>query len=76
MNTVSPGFVTADAATEVAPGAPGGETTPPEAIADLIAFLVSPLAGTISGGVHRDRAPDSRGHLAVIGAAGAAERRR
>ncbi|WP_026927349.1 SDR family NAD(P)-dependent oxidoreductase [Granulicoccus phenolivorans] len=47
VNTVSPGFVTADAATEVAPGAPG-ETTP-EAIADLIAFLVSPLAGTISG---------------------------
>ena len=45
VNTVSPGLVSDSPAAEVAPGR-GGETSP-AAIADLVAFLVSPLAGTI-----------------------------
>jgi NAD(P)-dependent dehydrogenase (short-subunit alcohol dehydrogenase family) len=47
VNTVSPGIVTDEPAAEVAP-AWGGESTP-EQIADLIAFLVSPRAGAVSG---------------------------
>ena len=47
INTVSPGTVSASPASEVAAGR-GGETSP-EQIADLIAFLVSPRAGAISG---------------------------
>ncbi|MBT0768536.1 SDR family oxidoreductase [Kineosporia sp. J2-2] len=48
VNTVSPGLVTQTPAAEVKPGTPG-ESSPAQ-IADLIAFLVSPLAGAISGG--------------------------
>jgi NAD(P)-dependent dehydrogenase (short-subunit alcohol dehydrogenase family) len=47
VNTVSPGVVAEQPATEVEPGKPG-QSSPTE-IADLIAFLVSPLAGAISG---------------------------
>jgi NAD(P)-dependent dehydrogenase (short-subunit alcohol dehydrogenase family) len=47
INTVSPGTVSASPASEVAAGR-GGESSP-EQIADLIAFLVSPRAGAISG---------------------------
>jgi enoyl-[acyl-carrier-protein] reductase (NADH) len=44
---VSPGTVTATPAAEVEAGR-GGESSP-EQVADLIAFLVSPLAGAVSG---------------------------
>jgi NAD(P)-dependent dehydrogenase (short-subunit alcohol dehydrogenase family) len=47
VNTVSPGTVSPDPKTDVAPGRPG-ESSPDE-IADLIAFLVSPRARAISG---------------------------
>jgi NAD(P)-dependent dehydrogenase (short-subunit alcohol dehydrogenase family) len=47
VNTVSPGTVSTSPASEVEPGR-GGESSP-EQIADLIAFLVSPRAGAISG---------------------------
>lgn len=47
VNAVSPGIVTATPATEVERGR-SGESTPAN-IADLVAFLVSPLAGAISG---------------------------
>jgi NAD(P)-dependent dehydrogenase (short-subunit alcohol dehydrogenase family) len=47
VNTVSPGTVTATPAAEVEAGR-GGESSP-EQVADLIAFLVSPLAGAVSG---------------------------
>ena len=43
INTLSPGTVPAAPAAEVAPGR-GGESSP-----EQIAFLVSPLAGAISG---------------------------
>lgn len=47
VNTVSPGTVSPNPRTEVEPGR-GGESSPAE-IADLVAFLASPLAGAISG---------------------------
>jgi len=47
VNVINPGTVSDDPASEVAPGRPG-ESSPTQ-IADLIAFLVSPLAGAISG---------------------------
>lgn len=47
VNTVSPGIVSHDPATEVAAGRPG-ESSPAQ-IADLVAFLVSTRAGAISG---------------------------
>lgn len=47
VNTVSPGTVSTSPMAEAEPGR-GGESTP-EQIADLIAFLVSPRAGAISG---------------------------
>ena len=47
VNTVSPGAVVASPPSEVEPGR-GGESSP-EQIADLIAFLVSPRAGAVSG---------------------------
>ncbi|SDB85264.1 NADP-dependent 3-hydroxy acid dehydrogenase YdfG [Raineyella antarctica] len=47
VNTVNPGTVSASPSSDVAPGR-GGESSP-EQIADLIAFLVSPRAGAISG---------------------------
>jgi Short-chain alcohol dehydrogenase of unknown specificity len=47
VNTVNPGTVSADPSVEVEPGR-GGESTPEE-IADLVAFLISPLARAISG---------------------------
>ena len=47
VNTVSPGTVSETPATEVAPGR-GGESSPRQ-IADLVAFLVSPLAAAVSG---------------------------
>ena len=47
VNSVSPATVSEDPAEEVAMGK-GGESRPSE-IADLVAFLVSPLAGAISG---------------------------
>jgi NAD(P)-dependent dehydrogenase (short-subunit alcohol dehydrogenase family) len=47
INTVSPGTVSTSPASEVEPGR-GGESSP-EQIADLIAFLVSPRAGAVSG---------------------------
>lgn len=47
VNTVSPGIVREDAAAGVEIGQ-AGETRPSD-VAALIAFLVSPLAGTISG---------------------------
>jgi NAD(P)-dependent dehydrogenase (short-subunit alcohol dehydrogenase family) len=47
VNTVSPGAVSASPTSDVALGS-GGETSP-EQIADLVAFLVSPRAGAVSG---------------------------
>jgi NAD(P)-dependent dehydrogenase (short-subunit alcohol dehydrogenase family) len=47
VNTVSPGIVSESPATEVQAGR-GGESSPGQ-IADLVAFLVSPLAAAISG---------------------------
>jgi len=47
VNTVSPGTVAASPETEVEPGR-GGESSPQQ-IADLIAFLVSPRSGAVSG---------------------------
>lgn len=47
VNAVNPGTVTDTPSTEV-DAAKGGESTPQQ-IADLVAFLVSPLAGAISG---------------------------
>ena len=47
VNTVNPGRVTADPSTTVELGR-GGDASPVQ-IADLVAFLVSPLAGAISG---------------------------
>jgi NAD(P)-dependent dehydrogenase (short-subunit alcohol dehydrogenase family) len=47
VNTVSPGAVSASPTSDVALGR-GGETSP-EQIADLVAFLVSPRAGAVSG---------------------------
>jgi NAD(P)-dependent dehydrogenase (short-subunit alcohol dehydrogenase family) len=47
INTVSPGTVSTSPVSEVEPGL-GGESSP-EQIADLIAFLVSPRAGAVSG---------------------------
>jgi len=47
VNTVSPGAVVASPRSEVEPGR-GGESSP-EQIADLVAFLVSPRAGAVSG---------------------------
>lgn len=47
VNTVNPGTVSVSPSSEVAPGR-GGESSPDQ-IADLIAFLVSPRAGAISG---------------------------
>jgi NAD(P)-dependent dehydrogenase (short-subunit alcohol dehydrogenase family) len=47
INTVSPGTVSTSPVSEVEPGR-GGESSPQQ-IADLIAFLVSPLAAAISG---------------------------
>ncbi len=47
VNTVSPGAVVASPSSEVQPGR-GGESSPAQ-IADLIAFLVSPRAGAVSG---------------------------
>jgi NAD(P)-dependent dehydrogenase (short-subunit alcohol dehydrogenase family) len=47
INTVSPGIVSTSPASEVEPG--GGGESSPDQIADLIAFLVSPRAGAISG---------------------------
>jgi NAD(P)-dependent dehydrogenase (short-subunit alcohol dehydrogenase family) len=47
VNTVSPGIVVDEPAKEVQPGR-GGESSPDQ-IADLIAFLVSPRAGAVSG---------------------------
>ena len=47
VNIVNPGMVSASPSAEVAPGR-GGESSPDQ-IADLIAFLVSPRTGAISG---------------------------
>jgi len=47
VNTVSPGIVREDAVAEVGPGQ-AGQSRPAE-VADLVAFLVSPLAAAISG---------------------------
>ncbi|WP_246608063.1 SDR family NAD(P)-dependent oxidoreductase [Paractinoplanes toevensis] len=47
INTVSPGIVSDTPVSEVEPGR-GGESSP-EQIADLIAFLLSPRTGAISG---------------------------
>jgi NAD(P)-dependent dehydrogenase (short-subunit alcohol dehydrogenase family) len=47
VNTVSPGTVSASPTSDAALGS-GGETSP-EQIADLVAFLVSPRAGAVSG---------------------------
>jgi NAD(P)-dependent dehydrogenase (short-subunit alcohol dehydrogenase family) len=47
INTVSPGTVSTSPAAEVEPGRAGESS--PDQIADLIAFLVSPRAGAISG---------------------------
>lgn len=47
VNTVNPGNVTDTPSREVAPGR-GGESSPDD-IAALIAFLVSPVAGAVSG---------------------------
>ena len=47
VNTVSPGAVVVSPSSEVEPGR-GGESSP-EQIADLIAFMVSPRAGAVSG---------------------------
>lgn len=47
VNTVNPGTVTATPAAEVQPGRPGQSS--PDQIADLVAFLLSPRTGAISG---------------------------
>jgi NAD(P)-dependent dehydrogenase (short-subunit alcohol dehydrogenase family) len=47
INTISPGIVSDTPATEVEMGRPGDSS--PDQIADLVAFLVSPRTGTISG---------------------------
>jgi NAD(P)-dependent dehydrogenase (short-subunit alcohol dehydrogenase family) len=47
VNTVSPGIVREDAAAEVEPGQ-AGQARPSE-VADLITFLLSPIAGAVSG---------------------------
>jgi NAD(P)-dependent dehydrogenase (short-subunit alcohol dehydrogenase family) len=47
VNTVSPGAVSASPTSDVELGS-GGESSP-EQIADLVAFLVSPRAGAVSG---------------------------
>lgn len=47
VNTVSPGIVSPEPEPQVRAGRPGESS--PEQIADLIAFLVSPRAGAISG---------------------------
>jgi NAD(P)-dependent dehydrogenase (short-subunit alcohol dehydrogenase family) len=47
VNTVSPGLVSDGPAGQVQRGVPG--ETSPEQIADLVAFLLSPRAGTLSG---------------------------
>jgi NAD(P)-dependent dehydrogenase (short-subunit alcohol dehydrogenase family) len=47
VNTVSPGTVSASPTSDVELGS-GGESSP-EQIADLVAFLVSPRAGAVSG---------------------------
>lgn len=47
VNVVNPGHVLAHPSPRVMPGRPGDST--PENNADLIAFLLSPLAGAISG---------------------------
>lgn len=47
VNTVSPGIVSPEPDPQVQAGRPGESS--PEQIADLIAFLVSPRAGAISG---------------------------
>jgi len=47
VNTVSPGTVSASPTSDVELGC-GGEASP-EQIADLVAFLVSPRAGAVSG---------------------------
>ena len=47
VNTISPGTVVASPSSDVALGS-GGESSPKQ-IADLVAFLVSPRAGAISG---------------------------
>jgi NAD(P)-dependent dehydrogenase (short-subunit alcohol dehydrogenase family) len=47
VNTVSPGIVSETPSADVEPGRPG-ESSPAQ-IADLVAFLASPLAGAISG---------------------------
>jgi NAD(P)-dependent dehydrogenase (short-subunit alcohol dehydrogenase family) len=47
VNTVSPGTVSPEPAVEVEAGRPGQSS--PDEIADLIAFLISPLARPISG---------------------------
>jgi NAD(P)-dependent dehydrogenase (short-subunit alcohol dehydrogenase family) len=47
INTISPGIVSHTPASEVEHGRPGDSS--PAQIADLVAFLVSPLAGAISG---------------------------
>lgn len=44
VNTVNPGFVTADPSTDVQVGRAGEST--PQQVADLVAFLASPLAAT------------------------------
>jgi NAD(P)-dependent dehydrogenase (short-subunit alcohol dehydrogenase family) len=47
VNSVSPGIVTPEPSRDVKIG--GGGQASPDEIADLIAFLISPLAGSISG---------------------------
>lgn len=47
VNTVNPGNVVAEPSAEIAAGEPGQST--PEDTANLVAFLVSPLTGGISG---------------------------
>jgi NAD(P)-dependent dehydrogenase (short-subunit alcohol dehydrogenase family) len=47
VNVVNPGTVSGTPAAEVQPGR-GGESSPAQ-IADLVAFLASPLAGAVSG---------------------------
>ena len=47
VNTISPGTVVASPSSDVALGS-GGESSP-EQIADLVAFLVSPRSGAVSG---------------------------
>ena len=47
VNTVNPGPVTDDPAAEVRAGAPGESS--PDQIAAVVTFLLSPLAGAVSG---------------------------